>query len=94
MQLEHLTVGPECACSSPPRTGGKGGSYRVLLQLQPLPVGKGGASLGRVPVGGGRNGPCFLLHSEHLTAGLVLVVCALPGIDNPGEEAREGGQTE
>lgn len=76
-------------CPSPPGTGGKGGSYRVLLQLQPLPIGKGGASLGGVPVGGGHNGPCLLLHSEHFAAGLVLIVCALPGIDNPGEEARK-----
>lgn len=67
----------------------EGWSYRVLLQLQPLPIGKGGPSLGGVPVGGGGNGSCFLLHSEHLAAGLVFVVRALPGIDDPGEEARE-----
>ena len=76
-----------------PESGGEGGSYRVLLQLQPLPVGKRGPSLSWVPVWGWGNGPCFLLHSEHLTAGLVFIVCALPSIDDPGGEARKADQT-
>lgn len=70
------------------------GAYRVLFQLQPFPIGKGGPSLGWVPVWGWGHSPCLLLHSEHLTAGLVFIVCALPGIDNPGEEAGKTGQTD
>lgn len=86
IQPKHLTGKPEQPCSSPLRCGDEGGSYRVLLQLQPLPVGKGGPSLRRIPVWSWGNGPCFPLHSEHLTAGLVFVVRALPSIDDPGEE--------
>lgn len=72
-----------------PRPAGTAGSYRVLLQLQPLPIGKGGPSLGGVPVGGGGNGPRFLLHSQYLAAGLVFVVRALPSIDNPEKKPEE-----
>lgn len=71
------------------RPAGRAGSYRVLLQLQPLPIGKGGPSLGGVPVGGGGNGPRFLLHGEYLAAGLVFIVRALPGIDNPEKKPEE-----